>query len=198
MLVTSERVEELLTSNGYQEVRRTAGHALYEDRGDRIVIPCHAGELSPWSARVIEWTLEPRLGAGWLLRASEPDAVDGTDEPPAAPTRLTLDLTIRPEPDRSAWNAFVVQEPRILTFGPTIAAVRQLAADAVRAWFAESADVELRVHVQPDRETKWWLDRARAADGGTCGTEADLRRQLAHHGYADHDLDDLVALLGER
>ena len=191
-MVTTEHVEERLVSNGYRAVRTTPGHVLYEHDGDRIVVPRHSTELSPWSARVIEWTLEPRLGTRWLSEPSGVRSPTGPDPHVSTRKRLTLDLVIRAEPDRSSWNAFVVQEPRILTFGPTLVEVRRHAGDAAETWYGDAASVELRARLQPDHETQRWLETANASDGSD-GVEA-ARHQLARLGYAEEDVDALIRL----
>lgn len=47
MVVTSDRVERMLTKHGYRVLRDTGDHTLYEHHGDRIVVPLHSRELSP-------------------------------------------------------------------------------------------------------------------------------------------------------
>ena len=192
MVMTRDRVEERLAAHGYRAVRDTGDHALYEHHGDRIVVPLHSRELSPWSARVIEWSLEPRLGRGWL---TEPPV-----EPPAETARVPalasvrLNLVVRPEPDCSAWNAFVVEEPRILTFGASLAEVKRRAADAAEAWFADTAVVDLDVHLQLDGESNRWLAQADPASPSPSPSDAvEARRQLQLVGFAAADIDDLLA-----
>lgn len=191
MMVTRDRVEARLAANGYRMVRDRGDHALYEHHGDRIVIPLHSHELSSWSARVIEWSLEPRLGRGWLTDPPvAPPATASAEE--RTRSSVHLNLVIRPEQDLSAWNAFVAEEPRILTFGATFAEVRRRAADAVEAWFAETAVVDLDLHPQLGADADQWLARA----DGSVALPAELveaRRQLRLLGFAAADVDDLLA-----
>lgn len=63
MAITSEVLEERLSQHDYRVVRRTEDHSIYEHHGDRVVVPHHSHELSPWTARVIEWSrAAPRSG----------------------------------------------------------------------------------------------------------------------------------------
>ncbi len=191
MPVTRDRVEQRLATHGYRAVRDTGDHALYERQGDRIVVPLHSQELSPWSARAIEWSLEARLGRGWLTEPADASPAARTSARRHALASVRLNLVIRPEPDRSAWNAFVVEEPRILTFGASIAAVRRRATDAAEAWFADAAAVDLLSHLELDAESERWIaDANRPTPSPARATEA--RRQLRLLGYADADIDDLL------
>jgi len=191
MAITSDIVEDKLTQHGYTVVRRTDGHALYEHHGDRVVVPHHSPALSPWTVRAIEWSLEPRLGRGWLTTAL------GDADPPAAHEergprrRLHLSLVVRAEPDLGAWNAFVAEEPRILTFGATLAETQQRAADAAAAWFADTAEVELELRPQLDAVTQGWVDHTAGPTHSPMRT-AEARHQLARLGMTDDDIAELL------
>lgn len=188
-MVTCERVEMLLCEHGYEVIGDTGEHRLYEHHGDRVVVPLHSAELSSWSARVIEQSLEPRLGPGWLSDPRRADIGVAAEPPRVLPT-VRLNLVVRSEADRSAWNAFVVEEPRILTFGPRLAVVRRRAADAANAWYAGTASVELVPHYQLDADARRWTDPL--SDPASAG---EARRELARLGFSGEDIDEL---LGER
>lgn len=191
-MMTRDRIEACLASHGYRPVRDTGDHAVYEHRGDRIVIPLHSPELSPWSARAIEWSLEDRLGRGWLTRPLESATTQEATAGHRSVAPLRLHLAVRPEPDRRAWNAFVVDEPRILTFSASLAALRRNAADAADAWFADAAAVDLEFHLQLDAESNRWIDHAQQPT--PCPERAaEAQRQLRLIGFADADIDDLLA-----
>ena len=192
MVITCDEVEHWLSQHGYTVVHRTEGHSLYEHHGDHIVIPHHSRELSPWTAKVIEWNLEPRLGRGWLTDA--PPTASTAPPPPRdrqVPPRLLLHLAVQAEPDHAAWNAFVVEEPRIITFGATLAETRSRAADAADAWFAGRAHVELKQLIQLDPVTQGWIDHAT-----TLAPSAARRDEARHHlsglGIAEPDITELL------
>jgi len=192
MGITCDEVDHRLSQHGYTVVHRTEGHALYEHHGDHIVVPHHSPELSPWTASVIEWSLEPRLGRGWLTAALP--TVSTTPSPGgdrAAPPRLLLNLVVRAEPDHAAWNAFVVEEPRIITFGATLAETRGRAADAARAWFAGRAHVELQPFLQLDAVTQSWLDHA-IAPSPSANRRTEARHHLGLLGIAEPDITELL------
>lgn len=191
MVVTRDRVESRLAQHGYRVVRHTGEHTLYEHHGDQIVVPVHSGALSPWSARVIEWSLEPRLGPGWLTGPPMAGSSDARSEADQRSKPVRLHLVVRPEPDRSAWNAFVVEEPRILTFGPTLREVRRNAADAAATWFAQDASVELVPQLQLDAESNRWLDQAVGAGPSSSGS-AEARQELGRLGFDPDDVDALI------
>ena len=192
MGITCDEVEHRLSQHGYTVVHRTEGHALYEHHGDHIVVPHHSRELSSWTARAIEWSLEPRLGRRWLTAA--PPTVPTAPSPRrdrTAPPRLLLNLAVQAEPDHAAWNAFVVEEPRIITFGATLAETRTRAADAADAWFADRAQVELQQLLHLDTVTQRWIDHA------TTPVLSAARRAEAHHhlgllGIAEPDITELL------
>jgi predicted RNase H-like HicB family nuclease len=191
MLVTKDRVEERLAAHGYRAVHATGDHALYAHHGDRIVIPVHSPWLSPWSARAIEWSLAPRLGAGWLTQAPVAPRADPAPARPRVLPSVRLQVVVRPEPDLKIWNAFVVDEPRILTFGSSLAVARSSAADAARAWFAHAADIELDYHLQVDADANRWITHA-AHPSRTPERLTEARRQLRIIGFADADIDTLL------
>ena len=192
MGITCDEVEHRLSQHGYTVVHRTEGHALYEHHGDHIVVPHHSRELSSWTARAIEWSLEPRLGRRWLTAA--PPTVATTPSPrldPTAPHRLLLSLVVRAEPDHTAWNAFVVEEPRIITFGATLAETRSRATDAAGAWFAGRAQVELQQFLQLDAETQGWIDHA-TTPAPSAARRAEARHHLGLLGIAEPDITELL------
>ena len=185
MSVTATLVEQRLNEHGYALVRRTADHGVFEHQGDRLVVPQHSAELSPWTIRTIEQTLEPRLGPRWLTDAGPTGGQAGTGRVDP-PRQLLLHLVIRPEPDRRTWNAFVAEEPRILTFAPTLRGVRERARDAACAWFADRAQVDLVPVVQLDAAARRWIDGAEPA---TCD---EARHRLRALGFLDEDIDELL------
>lgn len=156
------------------------------------MVPLHSRDLSPWSARVIEWSLEPRLGRGWLTGALPSSTTSERSPTSAEPTPVRLNLVIRPEPDRTAWNAFVIEEPRILTFGSTLAEVQARAADAARVWYADVAELDVLPRLQLDPEASRWIDEANEP-GCSADQRAEARRQLAMLGFVDLDVQDLLA-----
>lgn len=189
MAITSDLVESQLGRHGYALVRRTSDHALYEHDGDRVVVPHQSGELSPWAARAIEWSLEPRLGPKWLTAPSPAPRVPSrcpTGGPP-----LQLRLVIRRDPDLRMWHAFVVEVPRILTCGRTLAETRRRAADAARVWFTDEAPIELEPCLTLDTETQGWLDHARVPTGSAT-RRAEACRHLGLLGLAGDDIAELL------
>ena len=193
MAITSEVLEERLSQHDYRVVRRTEDHSIYEHHGDRVVVPHHSHELSPWTARVIEWSLEPRLGRAWLTAppcTPAPPASRGTrsSRPP-----LGLTLVIRAEPDHAAWNAFVLEEPRILTFGATLAETRRRAADAAGAWFVDTVEVEVELQplLQLDTEAQWWVDYATNPNRSPTRV-AEAHGHLSLLGLAREDITELL------
>ena len=180
-----------MTENGYTVVRRTEDHSLYEHHGDRVLVPHHSRDLSPWTARVIEWSLEPRLGREWLTAPSLASAppVHLWESHPAAsfaprsgdPGRTRLRGVERVR-GRGAAHRHVRREPRR---DPT------RAADAAAAWFADTADIELEPRLQLDPVAQRWLDHATRP---TRSPErmAEARRHLGLVGLAR---DDITALL---
>ncbi len=192
MHITCDEVEHRLSRHGYTVVHRTEGHSLYEHHGDQIVVPHHSRELSPWAARVIEWSLEPRLGRRWLT-AAPPTGPTATSprRDRNAPPRLLLNLAIQAEPDHAAWNAFVVEEPRIITFGATLAETRSRAADAADAWFAGGVQVELQQLLHLDTVTQGWLGHA-TTPVPSAARRAEARHQLGLLGIAEPDITELL------
>lgn len=140
---------------------------------------------------MIEWSLEARLGRGWLTE-DPPDPVGSEHASTcAAPVPVRRNLVIRAEPDGSAWNAFVVEEPRILTFGSSLAEVQARAADAARVWYAGAPVVDLVPHLQLDPATCRWVSEA---NGPGCSAErrSEARRHLDARGLSDQDVEDLL------
>ncbi len=192
MTISSSALHARLVAHGYDPVHRSDSHCLYEHQGDRVMVP-QAAELPTWVCQAIEWSLEPRLGRGWLtaVASSTSTASGGLADGPTG--RLRLHLLMRADPDHSVWNAFVVEEPRILTSGETLAEVRARAADAASAWFVDApviVDWEFRYQVDVSAQT--WIDHAAAEQGRVADRVADARRQLGLLGYAP---DDVVELL---
>ena len=76
----------------YALVRRSEDHSLYEHHRDRVVVHHQPGDLPPWTARAIEWSLEPRLGRRWLTAPSRASATQGWLDhgtwPTLSPTRV--------------------------------------------------------------------------------------------------------------
>lgn len=192
MTITIEHVDERLAAHGYEVVRHTADHVVYEHHGDRVVVPRHSSELSPWAGRVIEWSLAPRLGPGWLADP-EPNKVDRTAAPPLTTSgALRLDLVVRPEPDRSAWNAFVAEEPRILTFGTTIDETISRAGDAAAAWYGQAVPVRLVPTFQLGRAIQAWIEAATEPTPSPI-LVAEARDHLLSLGFALVDVEVLLA-----
>ncbi len=195
MAMTSEIIEQHLGDRGYSLVRRGECHSLYENGTDRLVVPHHARPLPPWTVRTIEWELAPRLGPRWLDDpavdgAADGGPADGAAAPSGPEPRVVLQLVVRRDPAEGVWNAFVLEVPRILTFGDTLDDVRRRAADAAYAWFGSSAAVVFDLVLQPGPEAQRWIDHARGR-GGAAATEALAGlRQL---GFDDADGRALLA-----
>ena len=191
MGITCDDIEERLSEYGYTMVHRTEEHALYEGPGECVVVPHHSRELSPWTARMIEWSLESRLGRGWLTEAPSTASAPSPLGSHSSATRVALTVVIRAEPDHTAWNAFVVEEPRIITFGSTLAETRRRAADAAGAWFVGMAQVELKQILQLDAVTQEWIDHA-TTPSPSASRRAEARRHLGLLGIAEPDIAELL------
>lgn len=191
MTITSDVIEHQLARCGYALVRRSAEHSLYEHDGDRVVVPQPPAELTPWTARAIEWSLEPRLGRRWLSTppTSRTTSV-GVGTAGVRPTRQ-LTLAIRRAPDRGMWNAFVVEEPRILTCAATLAEIRRRAADAAGVWFADDASVRLEPCLHLDAATRGWVEHA-AGDARTPDRLVEARQHLRLLGLSPDDVAELL------
>jgi len=192
--ISSDTLQGRLVENGYALVHRSEDHCVYEHHGDRVVVPDHARELSPWVCRVIEWSLEPRLGRGWLRAPAATRSTMSAGSASGAARGGQLHLAIRCEPDHQWWNAFVVEEPRIVTFGATLAETRKRAADAAAAWFADVAvQVELEPLLQLDTVTEGWIDHATTPRPGDATDRlVDAARHLRLLGYTPDDVAELL------
>lgn len=196
MNVTTEFLDGRLIERGFRSAAGTADHSVYVGHGDRVLVPRHSCVLSPWTARAIEWSLEPRLGAGWLTAASDPSGTGHAPTDPAPPPS-PLHLVIRHGSGHPAWDAFVVEEPRIVTFGRTLAETRRRALDAMTAWFGRPPTVEPAVQVQVDETTQRWIDLAAGA-GPSAAPHRDAAENLSRLGFSDGDIGELLGAAGRR
>lgn len=185
MPVTPSSITERLAAHGYRLERATEQHQVYEHHGDRVVVPGHSRELTPWAAHVIEWTLEPRLGPGWLS-APRPHGERDLARPPA-PDRLHA--VIRHE--GGTWNAFVAEEPRILTFATTLEEVQQRTRDAVAVWFDAATSVDVVPVIQLDPATQASVEAARGPDASPEAADR-ARTALERAGLSEVDIRTLL------
>jgi len=143
MGTSSEALHAVLISNGFIATRSTRSHWVFELDGERVVVPRRTQDLSDWVAATIEWLLEPRLGRRWLSTALATDP----PKPPTAPEPIRLHLVVRPATSgNEGWNAFMVEEPRIIASGHTLDETHALARQAAAAWFGTDDD---RIELQP-------------------------------------------------
>lgn len=129
----------LLAARGWGVVDANDDHVVLTDRCRKIVVPTHSPVVSEWVVRTIEWLLEPGTRAGWLRSA---DSLPPAVEVPCAAQPRRYHAVYLDHGDR--WDAFLVEEFGVLTFGSTVAEARSRLVDAIGLRFGvDPSHVEL-------------------------------------------------------
>jgi predicted RNase H-like HicB family nuclease len=129
----------LLAARGWEVIDANDDHVVLTDRCRRLVVPTHSQVVSDWVVRTIEWLLEPGTRAGWLRSA---DSLQPATEEPRGVQPLRFHAVFLDHGDR--WDAFLVEEFGVLTFGSTVAEARSRLVNAIGLRFGvDPRQVEL-------------------------------------------------------
>jgi hypothetical protein len=132
--VRAEDVIARLRQRGF-EVIEHGGHVIAVRDVARVVLPAAGRVLPDTFVRRVEHTLEPLLGAGWLIDEPAPGP-PGLGDPADSVTGgvVVLDAVVDQCPTTGAWCSFLPSEPSVMGFGPTRHDALRDVKDAAAIW----------------------------------------------------------------